>query len=91
MYASDVRAVRVTGVGALGAGRSRLGAFIATIGAGAGRLTITDGDGGPVILDLDFSPSDTHHITFPGDGCLFESDPHISVSTNVTAVTLFLV
>ena len=91
MYASDVRAKRVTGTGALSLGRARLGALIATIGAGAGRLTLTDGVGGPTVIDMDFAASDTHHITLPGDGLLFSNDPAVSAATNVTAATLFFV
>lgn len=91
MYASDVRAKRVTATGATEIGRARLGALIATVGAGAGRLTLTDGDGGPTIVDMDFTASDTHHITLPGDGLLFSSDPHVSAATNVSAATLFFV
>jgi len=91
MYASDVRAKRVTGTGALSLGRARLGALIATIGAGPGRLTLTDGVGGPTVIDMDFIASDTHHITIPGDGVLFADDPVVSAATNVTAATLFFI
>lgn len=91
MNASDVRAKRVTDVGALSIGRARLGALIATIGAGAGRLTLTDGVGGPVVVDMDFAASDTHHITLPGDGLLFSQDPVVSTATTLTAATLFFV
>lgn len=91
MYAADVRAKRVTGTGAMSMGRVRLGALIVTVGAGAGRLTLTNGDGGPTLVDMDFVASDTHHITLPGDGLLFSSDPYVSAATNVSAATLFFV
>lgn len=91
MYAADVRAKRVTGTGAMSMGRVRLGALIVTVGAGAGRLTLTNGDGGPTLVDMDFAASDTHHITLPGDGLLFSSDPYVSAATNVSAATLFFV
>jgi len=56
---------------------------------GAGRLTITDGDGGTTILDLDFKSDDTHSVNIPSDGVLSAQDPYISAATNVTALTVF--
>lgn len=89
MYASDVRSIRITAGGALSLGRARLGAIVATTTAGGTRLTLTDGDGGATKFDIDLAASDTHHITLPGDGILFESDPFVSSATNVTGVTFF--
>jgi len=52
-------------------------------------VTITDGDGGETILDLDFTPSDTHSVNIPSDGVLSTTDPYLSAATNVDAITIF--
>jgi len=90
MSRSDIKAKRVTGTGALGIGRARIRQLQVKIGATtAGRITITDGDGGDTILDLDFTPSDTHSVNIPSDGVLSTTDPFVSVATNVDALTVF--
>lgn len=89
MNASDARAKRITTTGALSLGRARLGAVLVTVGSGSGRLTLTDGVGGPVLVDMDFNGPDTYHLSVPGDGVLFTVDPAVSTATLVTAATLF--
>jgi hypothetical protein len=84
----DVSAKRVTGTGALGIGRARLRQVVVTVSA-AGRIAATNGNGGSVILDLDFQAAGTYDITIPGTGILSSSDPHVSTATNVTAATFF--
>lgn len=88
MY-QNVRAKRYTGTGACGVGRARLGQVLITTTDGVlARVTITDGQGGPVLFDADYN-TDTHLTNIPGDGVLFENDPYISTATNVAAMTLF--
>jgi hypothetical protein len=89
MTVMNVTAKRYTAIGACGVNRSRIAAVQVTVGAGTGRLTITDGSGGATKLDLDFVASDTFHVTLPGDGILCDMDPQITVLTNISAVTLF--
>jgi len=89
MAGSDIKTKRLTGTGAVGIGRARIRQLQVTVGAAAGRLTITDGNGGATILDLDFAASDTHSVNIPSDGVLSTSDPYISVATNVSAINLF--
>lgn len=89
MTVMNLTAKRYTATGACGVNRSRLASIQVTVGAGAGRLTLTDGSGGATKMDLDFVQSDTFHITLPGDGILFDRDPQITALTNITAVTLF--
>lgn len=84
----DVNAKRVTGTGATTIGRARVCMVVTTVSAG-GRLTVTDGSGGPTRIDLDYQAAGTYDITIPGAGVLFTNDPHVSTATNVTAVTLF--
>ena len=55
MANSDVKSKRLTGTGAASVGRSRLRQIqILTSSGGAGRLTLTDGNGGATILDRDW-------------------------------------
>ncbi len=89
MANSDVRAKRLTGTGAAATGRARLRQVQVLTGGGAGRLTMTDGNGGATVVDLDFTQNQTHSVNIPDEGVLFTSDIHVSVATNVTALTLF--
>lgn len=90
MAGSDIKAKRVEGTGAVGIGRARIRQLQVKIGATtAGRITITNGNGGATVLDLDFSPSDTHSVNIPSDGVLFTEDPYVSVATNLNAMTIF--
>lgn len=84
----DVNAKRVTATGAVGIGRARIRMVVATL-SGAGRITLTSGDGGVTKIDLDFGAAGTYDIMLPGTGTLFESDPFVLTATNVTAQTLF--
>ena len=55
MSSSDVSAKRVTADGSLAVGPARIRQVqVLTSNVGAGRLTLTNGDGGPTLLDLDF-------------------------------------
>lgn len=90
MSRSDIKAKRLTGTGAVGVGRARIRQLqVLVSNAGAGRLTITDGNGGATIIDLDFKSDDTHSVNIPSDGILSTQDPYISAATNVTALTVF--
>jgi len=84
----DVRSKRVTGTGALSIGRARVRQVVTTVSA-AGRITITDGNGGATLVDLDFQAAGTYDIFFPGTGILSADDPYVSLATNVTAATVF--
>jgi hypothetical protein len=85
----DVKMKRVTGTGALSIGRNRIKGISVLAAAGTPRLTITDGNGGPTILDLSFIQSSSHTVDIPGDGILSSDDPHVSALTNITAATIF--
>ena len=89
MSGSDVKSKRVTATGALSIGRSRLRMLVVTTTATAGRLTMTDGNGGETLLDVDLVASNTHNFYIPEEGILFTSDPYISTLTNITSVTAF--
>lgn len=89
MANSDVKTKRMTGTGAAGLGRARLRQLQVLTGAGTGRLTLTDGNGGATVVDIDFLASDSHSVNIPDDGVLFTSDIHVATATNITAMTLF--
>lgn len=84
----DVNSKRVTATGAVAIGRARIRMVVVTV-SGAGRLTMTSGDGGATKLDLDFGAAGTYDIFIPGTGVLFEADPYIATATSVSAVTVF--
>ena len=84
----DISTKRLTGTGAAGIGRARVRMIVATL-TGAGRITITDGDGGTTKVDLDYGAAGTYDIMWPGTGTLCQVDPHVATATNVTALTLF--
>lgn len=81
---------RLTGTGAAGIGRARIRQIqLLVSNVGAGRLTVTDGNGGATLLDLDFKADDTHSVNIPAEGILSTDDPYVSAATNITALTLF--
>jgi len=86
---SDVLTKRVTGTGSLAVGPARIRQVQVLTGAGAGRLTVTNGNGGSTVLDIDFLASDSHSINIPDDGIRCSSDVYVSTATNITAMTFF--
>jgi len=86
---SDVLTKRVTGTGSLAVGPARIRQLQVLTGAGAGRLTITNGSGGATVLDIDFLASDSHSVNIPDDGIRCSSDVYVSTATNITAMTFF--
>jgi len=86
---SDVLTKRVTGTGSLAVGPARVRQIQVLTGAGAGRLTVTNGNGGATVLDIDFLASDSHSINIPDDGIRCSSDVYVSTATNITAMTFF--
>ena len=88
MASSDVKASRLTGTGSAGVGPARIRQIQVLTTTGTPRLTITDGNGGSTVLDLDFLASDSHSVNIPAEG-IRVSDIYISTLTAVTAVTVF--
>ena len=90
MANSDVKTKRLTATGAASLGRNRLRQIqVLTDAAGAGRLTLTDGNGGATVLDIDFLASDSHSVNIPDWGIRCQSDVLITAMTNITAMTVF--
>ena len=88
MADSDVKSKRITATGSLATGPARIRQIQLKTAAGTPRFTVTDGNGGATVLDLDFNESDTHSVNIPSNG-LRVSDIYVSVFTNITAATVF--
>jgi hypothetical protein len=90
MSSSDVSTKRVTGVGSVGIGPARIRQVqVLTNTSGAGRLTITNGNGGATLLDIDFEANDSHSVGIPDYGVRFQDDVYITAFTNIVAMTVF--
>ena len=88
MANSDVRSKRLTGTGSAAVGPARIRQIQVLTTTGTPRLTITDGDGGSTVLDLDFIASASHSVNIPDEG-IRVSDIYIETLTNITALTVF--
>jgi hypothetical protein len=88
MAGSDVKATRLTATGSAGVGPARIRQIQVLTTTGTPRLTITDGNGGATVLDLDFLASDSHSVNIPAEG-IRVSDIYVSAFTACTAVTVF--
>jgi hypothetical protein len=90
MSSSDIRTKRVTATGSLAVGPARIRQIqVLTTSGGAGRLTITDANGGSTVLDLDFLASDSHSVNIPDYGIRCASDVYVSTLINISALTVF--
>lgn len=92
MSSSDVFAVRKNATGSISfQGPARLRQVeVFTSSSGSPRLTLTDGNGGATLLDLDFTTSDTHSVNIPADGIRFTDSIYVSTFTALEAMTVFL-
>lgn len=88
MAGSDVKAKRLVATGSAAVGPARIRQIQVLSSTGSPRLTITDGNGGATVLDLDFLASDSHSVNIPAEG-IKVSDIYISAFTAITAVTVF--
>ena len=88
MADSDVKSKRITATGSLAVGPARIRQIQLKTTTGTPRLTITDGNGGSTVLDLDFNASTTHSVNIPAEG-IRVSDIYVSTFTNITAATVF--
>lgn len=85
---SDVQSKRLTATGSASVGPARIRQIQVLTASGTPRLTLTDGDGGSTVLDLDFIASDSHSVNIPSDGVRV-SDIYVSTLTDITAITVF--
>lgn len=88
MAGSDVKAKRITGTGSASVGPARIRQIQVLSTTGTPRLTITNGNGGATVLDLDFLASDSHSVNIPAEGIKVD-DIYVSAITAITAITVF--
>ena len=84
---SDVKAVRVTGAGAVFAGRTRLRGIV--LGS-AGGITLQDNTDSTTLFQGDVANGDVFALNIPEDGILFAGGMKVSAIPNVTAATLLI-
>jgi hypothetical protein len=76
---SDVKAVRVTGTGAVFAGRTRLrGMILASDGGGAGTIILQDNTDSTTLFQGDCPTGDVFAFNIPEDGVLFPGGMKVS-------------
>lgn len=86
---TDVNSVRLTATATAVAHRTRVRSVVLTGTAGAGSLTLRDGGaGGPILLQLDTLANSAIDVDVPGDGVLFGTDVHATIS-GLAAVVIF--
>ena len=89
---SDVKAVRVTGTGAVFAGRTRLRGIIIVSDAGgsAGGITLQDNTSSATLFQGDVANGDVFAFNIPEDGVVFPGGMKVSAISNLTAATILL-
>lgn len=86
---SLVKAERVTATGDIGVGPARLlNVRAVSDGVAEGRVTITDGVGGDVVLDFDVVSGNDCDFTLPWDGIRCANSVVVSTLTNVISLTI---
>jgi len=88
---SDVKAVRVTGTGAVFAGRTRLrGLILASDGGGAGTIILQDNTDSTTLFQGDCPNGDVFAFNIPEDGVLFPGGMKVSTITNIAGATFLI-
>jgi len=86
----DVVSKRVAAVGSVSGTPARLRQLmVKSAGSGTPRIVLKDGDGGDSLLDITFTPTDTHSVNIPGNGVRFENEIWVHAKSNITAMTFF--
>jgi hypothetical protein len=89
----DVKATRRQSVGSIDPGGPRPARLrqlqVKSATSGTPRITLKDGQGGPTLLDITFTPTDTHSVNIPGNGIRFENDIYVHSKANINAMTFF--
>ena len=88
----DVKAVRVSGTGAVFAGRTRLrGIVLVSDGGGsAGGITLQDNTDSATLFQGDVTNGDVFALNIPEDGILFEGGMKVSAIANLVGATLLI-
>jgi hypothetical protein len=88
MAGSDVKSKRLTSATSAGVGPARIRQLQIKTTTGTPRLTVSDGDGGATVIDMDLNASDTHSVNIPDEG-IRVNDIFIATFTGCTSVTVF--
>tara|TARA_R110000744_G_scaffold106683_2_gene203064 strand:+ start:445 stop:717 length:273 start_codon:yes stop_codon:yes gene_type:complete len=88
MAGSDIRTKRLAATGSAAVGPARIRQLQIKTTTGSPRFTVTDGNGGATVLDMDLNASDTHSVNIPDEG-IRVGDVYISAFTACTSVTVF--
>ena len=87
----DVKAVRVSGTGAVFAGRTRLrGMILASDGSGAGSITLQDNTDSTTLFQGDCPSGDVFAFNIPEDGVVFPGGMKVSTMTNLAGATFLI-
>jgi hypothetical protein len=86
---TDVKSVRLTATGVAFPMRTRVRAVYLTGTAGAGTLTLRDGPGGDILLQLDTQANGDKDVDIPGDGLLFQNTVDATLSGLTSAVIFY--
>ena len=88
---SDVKAVRVTGTGAVFAGRTRLrGIVLASDAGGAGTIILQDNTDSTTLFQGDCPEGDVFAFNIPEDGILFPGGMKVSAIANLVGATFLI-
>ena len=89
---SDVKAIRVTGTGAVFAGRTRLrGLIVVSDGGGsAGGITLQDNTSSTTLFQADVANGDVFSFNIPEDGVVFPGGMKVSTITNIAGATFLI-
>jgi len=86
---TDVKSVRLTATGVAFPTRTRVRAVYLTGTAGAGSLTLRDGPGGDILLQLDTQANQDASVDIPSDGILFQNTVDATLSGLTSAVIFY--
>ena len=97
MNQTNILATRVTATGAVTTTPYKIKGiyFVPTVSAAAPRVTLTNGNGGAVLLDLDGPISQAAsnpvpvQLNLPENGILASASIYLGTLTNVAAITVF--
>ena len=88
---SDVKAERVTGTGAVFAGRTTLrGMILASDCSGAGSVTLQDNTDSTTLFQGDCPEGDVFAFNIPEDGILFPGGMKVSAIANLVGATFLI-
>lgn len=88
---TNVKSTRLAATGTVRSVRTRIKGVYVMPSATAGSLTLRDGGAGgsvQMVIDTPASATEPLYLRLPGEGVLFETDVHATLS-NVTSTTLF--